>query len=77
MTGQSWIIRFPDEKALAQFRAAVAGQPDLRRKQIVYGEFMPDAIVRNVSETTWQRLKRIAHPKAKFFEDIQFETVVQ
>lgn len=77
MTGQSWIIRFPDEKALAQFRAAVAGRPDLQRNQIVYGECMPDAIVRNVSATTWQRLKRIAHPKSKFFEDIQFEAAAQ
>ena len=77
MSGRSLIICFPDEKALAQFRAAVVARPDLQRGQIVYGEYRPDAIVRDVSAATLLRLKRLAHPQAKFFEDIQFEATAK
>lgn len=71
--GNSYIIRFPSAQALNQFRAEMDKCPPFRRGRIVYGQFTPDVIVTNVSDATLARIRRLAHPQAQFFEDIQFE----
>jgi hypothetical protein len=67
----SYIIRFPDEASRSKFREALEGHSDLQQADIKFGEFFPDVIVRGISDEMLAKIRRIAHPKARFFEDFE------
>ena len=73
MSMHNYIIRFPDDNARERFRVELEQQPDIKTGKVIYGEFLPDVIVHDISDSTLELMKRIAHPKAKFYEDIQFD----
>jgi hypothetical protein len=69
----TYIIRFPTEESRNQFERAVEESPVLSRDDVEFGEFLPDVIVRGISDSKLEELKRIADPKAQIFEDIKFD----
>lgn len=75
MALRSYIIRFPDRLSRNKFRAALAYQRGLTPEQVVCTEVFPDIIVRDISEAVLATMKRLADPKARFYEDIQYEAV--
>ena len=73
MTGHSYIIRFPDIASRNKFREALMHQRSVDPEQVVFAEFLPDVIVRNMSDAMLASIKHLADPKARFFEDVQFD----
>jgi hypothetical protein len=69
----SYIIRFPTEEARNQFGCALEESPVLSRDDVEFGEFLPDVVVRGISDTKLEELKRIADPEARFFEDFKHD----
>lgn len=74
MAMKSYIIRFPSEHSRSKFRRALEEERvQLRPFQFEVGEFLPDIIVKNVSDYTISRLKQITDPGTIFFEDFQHD----
>jgi len=71
MSGHSFLIRFPDERSRAVFRSAL--EDSRVGGYLHFGEFLPDVIAQDVSDQDVERLRALAGPRARFFEDIQFE----
>jgi hypothetical protein len=69
----SYIIRFPTEESRKEFERALEKSPDLSRDDVEFGEFLPDVIVRGISDGKLEELKRITHPKARFYEDFKHD----
>jgi hypothetical protein len=40
---------------------------------VEFGEFLPDAIVRDISDQALMEIKRIADPQTRFIEDFQHD----
>jgi hypothetical protein len=40
---------------------------------VQFGEFLPDAIVQDVSDQELERIRDLVDPQAEFFEDVQFQ----
>lgn len=72
MPGHSFLIRFPDERSRAVFRSALEDSR-VGTERLHFGEFLPDVIVQDISDQEADRLRSLAGPRARFFEDIQFE----
>ena len=70
---KTYLIRFPNEQSRDQFQEAVKQTPDIEESQIEFGEFLPDAIVRDVTDQTLAEIKRIVDPATRFIEDFQHD----
>jgi hypothetical protein len=74
MSIKSYIIRFPSDQSRSKFRRALEEERiQLSPFQFEVGEFLPDIIVKNVSDNTVSRLKQITDPGTIFFEDFQHD----
>jgi len=69
----TYIIRFADESARAQFSRVLQTQSELAHKRIEFGEFLPDMIVYDISDAELQKLRRLAGTQTRFFADFQHE----
>ena len=74
MAMKSYIIRFPSEQSRSKFRRTLEEQRVQPKPfQFEVGEFLPDIIVKNVSDNTINWLKQITDPGTIFFEDFQHD----
>ena len=67
----SFIIRFPNEKSRNEFRKTLHNHPNLAQEDVEFGEFLPDVIVRGVSDQILIEFKQIVDPQARIFEDFK------
>ena len=74
---KTYIIRFPSEQSRKEFHTAIKNRTDIKPSQVELGEFLPDAIVRDVSDHALNEIKRIADPGARFIEDFQHDLLKQ
>ena len=70
---KTYIIRFPNEQSRDEFQEALKQAADVEESQIEFGEFLPDAIVRDISDETLNEIKRIVDSEARFIEDFQHD----
>jgi len=70
---KTYIIRFPNEQSRDEFDRALKAKPDLRPSQMEFGEFLPDVIVRDISDQALIEIKRLADPKTRFIEDFKHD----
>jgi hypothetical protein len=70
---KTYIIRFPSEQSRNEFHRAIKNRADIKPLQVELGEFLPDAIVKDVSDQALNEIKRIADPRARFIEDFQHD----
>ncbi|HLA11943.1 MAG TPA: hypothetical protein VJ023_15260 [Pyrinomonadaceae bacterium] len=73
MPFKTYIIRFPSEKARNEFQRALKDTSNIQPSQVEFGEFLPDVIVRDISDQTLKEIKRIADPGTRFIEDFQHD----
>jgi len=70
---KTYIIRFPNEESRDEFHKALKDRLHLEPSQVKFGEFFPDAIVRDISDQALSEIKRIADPRTRFIEDFQHD----
>ena len=73
MMGKNCIIRFPDEQSRSDFQVALENLEQALPSEVEVAEFFPDVVVRGVSDQALEQMKRIADPKARFFEDFRHD----
>lgn len=72
----SYIIRFPDEQSRSEFQRVLEERPDISPENVTFGEFLPDVIVRGLSDEKLSEMKDIADPEARFFGDFKHDLFV-
>lgn len=70
---KTYIIRFPSEQSRNEFHRALKDRLHIEPSQVEFGEFLPDAIVRDISDQALNEIKRIADPRTRFIEDFQHD----
>lgn len=69
MARQSFIVKFPSNAALDDFREQIQAAPEYRDLHVHFFHDPPDAIIREVDTTHVARLKEVAGTKARFIAD--------
>ena len=73
MPFKTYILRFPSEQSRNKFRTALDRRSDIDPDQVEFGEFLPDVIVRNISDRALDEIKSIVDPGTRFIEDFRHD----
>lgn len=73
MSIKTYIIRFPNLKSRNDFHKALKETSEIQPSQVEFGEFLPDVIVKNISDHALREIKRIVDPGTRFIEDFQHD----
>jgi hypothetical protein len=73
MPRKTYIIRFPSEESRTEFHQILKKRKDIEPTQVEFGEFLPDVIIKDISDLDLDKIKRIADPRTRFIEDFQHD----